>query len=92
MSVDYRLLKEWPDLGVMLVADVHCRRPVAGYQKLTVANISMHRHGSGDDGSSIDSLKGMAHDIVEIIEKRGVRVLAGDFGCALFAATAATAA
>ena len=27
----------------------------------------------------------MAHDIVEIIENRGVRVLAGDFGGALFA-------
>ena len=52
---------------------------------LTVANISMQSHGSGDDGSSIDKLKAMARDIVGIIEKRGVRVLAGDFGCALFA-------
>ena len=85
MVVDQRMLKEWTGLGIMLVADVHFRRSVAGFQVLTVANISMHSHGSGDDGTSIDSLKAMADDIVGIIENRGVRVLAGDFGCALFA-------
>ena len=85
MVVHDRELKEWTDLGIMLVADVHVCRPVAGFQVWAVANISMHSHGSGDDGTSIGSLKAMADDIVGIIQNRGVRVLAGDFGCALFA-------
>ena len=52
---------------------------------MTVANICMHSLGRFVDGTSIDLLKEMADDIVRIIDKRGVRVLAGDFGCALFA-------
>ena len=64
MVADHLMRKEWPDLGVMLVAAVHCRRSVAGFQVLTVANISMHSHGSGDDGTSIELLKAMANEIV----------------------------
>ena len=71
MAIGDGMLQEWPDLGVMLVGDVHLGKPVAGFQVLTVANISMHSHGSGDDGTSTGSLKAMADDIVGIIENRG---------------------
>ena len=58
---------------------------MAGFQVLTVANISIS-WGNDDDGTaSIHSLQAMAEDIVRIIANRKVRVLAGDFGCALFA-------
>ena len=83
MGVKTRMKMEWPDLGIMLVAEVHFRNSMAGFQLLTVANISMHK--PMDSGTTIGSLRAMAADIVEIIAETHVQVLAGDFGCALFA-------
>ena len=83
MCVRQRWKKEWSDLGIMLVAEVHFRNSLAGFQFLTVANISMHKPMDSD--TPIGSLRAMAADIVRIIEERRVQVLAGDFGCALFA-------
>ena len=85
MAVKERVLKAWPDVGAMLVADVHFRRPVAGFQVLTLANLSLNSHGSGDEDTALDSLKVVAADIVQIIVNRRVRVLTGDFGRGLFA-------
>eukprot|EP00974_Lingulodinium_polyedra_P117839 11164836-Lingulodinium_polyedra.AAC.1 len=63
MAVDQRLLKAWPGFGCMLVAAVHLHRPIAGFQLLTVANISIHSHGSGDDAAVLDSFKAAAFEI-----------------------------
>ena len=84
MAVHERVLKAWPDVGAMLVADVHFRRPVAGFQVLTLANLILNSHGSGDEDTALDSLKVVAADIVRIIVNRHVRVLTGDFGRGLF--------
>ena len=86
MAVRPRTKKEWPDLGIMLVAEVHFRNSLAGFQFLTVANISMHKPMDSD--TTIGTLRAMAADIVKIIAERHVQVLAGDFGCALFALAA----
>ena len=59
---------------------------MAGFQLLTVANISMHKPMDSD--TTIGTLRAMAADIVEIIAETHVQVLAGDFGCALFALAA----
>ena len=85
LALAERVLKKWPDVGAMLVADVHFRRPVAGFQVLTLANLSLNSHGSGDEDTALDSLKVVAADIVQIIVNRRVRVLTGDFGRGLFA-------
>ena len=86
MGVKTRMKMEWPDLGIMLVAEVHFRNSLAGFQFLTVANISMHKPMDSD--TTIGTLRAMAADIVEIIAETHVQVLAGDFGCALFALAA----
>ena len=68
MAVRPRTKKEWPDLGIMLVAEVHFRNSLAGFQKLTVANISMHKPMDSD--TSIGTLRAMAADIVRIIAEK----------------------
>ena len=86
MDVDERVFVEWPHgASSMLVVDVHFQRPVAGFQKLPVANISMDRSAWRTHGCGDDQLKKIGDGVVQIIHQMGVRVLAGDFGCALFA-------
>ena len=80
----------WSDVGTMQVVDVHWHKPVAGFQRLSVANVHAHSwggsasHGTSDDASRGASTASM-DEFVDIIVTKHVRLLVGDFSAALWA-------